>query len=119
VDILNVLFLTPLPGTKLWDRMEAEGRIVANAFPEDWMHYTLTNPVSIYNHLSRSQILSEMDSCNRAFYSVPRIARRVGANLLRGRQPFFTLAGNLSCRNNLRLNRRVAGDLGLPAANPA
>ncbi len=119
VDIMNVLFLTPLPGTSLWDRMEAEGRIVANAFPKDWMHYTLTNPVSIYNHLSRSEILNEMDSCNRTFYSVPRIARRVGANLLRGRQPFFTLAGNLSCRNNLRLNRRVAGDLGLPAANPA
>ncbi len=33
VDILNALFLTPLPGTRLWDRMESENRIAADDFP--------------------------------------------------------------------------------------
>jgi len=30
VDILNTLFLTPLPGTLLWKDMESQGRIAAN-----------------------------------------------------------------------------------------
>jgi len=42
VDVLNALFLTPLPGTRLWDEMESHGRIAANTFPEDWEYYTLT-----------------------------------------------------------------------------
>jgi radical SAM superfamily enzyme YgiQ (UPF0313 family) len=110
VDILNVLFLTPLPGTNLWEKLESEGRIVANAFPMDWIRYTLTNPVSTYSHLSRSESLKEMDSCNRRFYSPTRIVRRVGANVLRRRQPFVTLVSNLSCKNNLRLNVMAAED---------
>src|SRR3990172_4701915 len=40
VDMLSVLFLTPLPGTRLWDRMKSEGRITLDAFPEDWKYYT-------------------------------------------------------------------------------
>jgi radical SAM superfamily enzyme YgiQ (UPF0313 family) len=36
VDHLNALFLTPLPGTRLWDRMKSEDRIFLDTFPEDW-----------------------------------------------------------------------------------
>jgi ABC-type lipoprotein export system ATPase subunit len=32
VDNLNVLFLTPLPGTRLWDQMKSEDRIALDAF---------------------------------------------------------------------------------------
>ena len=39
LDALNVLFVTPLPGTRLWEKMEMEGRIAVNAFPEDWKYY--------------------------------------------------------------------------------
>jgi len=46
VDALDVLFLTPLPGTRLWKKMESEGRITANDFPADWKYYTLAFPVS-------------------------------------------------------------------------
>jgi radical SAM superfamily enzyme YgiQ (UPF0313 family) len=46
VDNLNVLFLTPLPGTRLWDQMKSEDRIALDVFPEDWKYYTLTFPVA-------------------------------------------------------------------------
>jgi radical SAM superfamily enzyme YgiQ (UPF0313 family) len=36
VDNLNVLFLTPLPGTRLWDQMKSQGRIPLDGLPEDW-----------------------------------------------------------------------------------
>ena len=76
VNNLNALFLTPLPGTRLWDQMKAENRIALDEFPEDWRHYTLTFPVARYKHLSMDDIIEEMCACNRDFYSLPRIVRR-------------------------------------------
>jgi len=103
VDNLNTLFLTPLPGTRLWDKMKAEGRIVLNTFPEDWKYYTLTFPAARYKNLSLDEAIGEMASCDYDFYSVRHIVRRVWGSLWRWRHPFISLVGNLSYRSNLRL----------------
>jgi radical SAM superfamily enzyme YgiQ (UPF0313 family) len=107
VDFLNVLFLTPLPGTDLWKRMEEEGRISTDQFPEDWKYFTLTLPVGRYQHLSRDEVIDEMNSCSREFYSLWGILRRVGRNLWKRQQPILTLVGNLSYRRNRHLSRNV------------
>jgi radical SAM superfamily enzyme YgiQ (UPF0313 family) len=104
VDNLNVLFLTPLPGTRLWDKMKSEDRLALDTFPEDWKYYTLTFPVARYKHLSLDGIVEEMLSCDRDFYSMPRILRRALGNLWHRRQPMISLVGNLSYRRNIRLN---------------
>ena len=104
VDHLNALFLTPLPGTRLWDQMKAEGRIALDTFPEDWKYYTLTFPVARYKHLSLDGISDEMLSCDRTFYSMPRILRRVWGNLWGRRQPLISLVANLSYRKNFQLS---------------
>jgi radical SAM superfamily enzyme YgiQ (UPF0313 family) len=110
VDHLNALFLTPLPGTRLWDQMKSENRIALNTFPEDWKYYTLTFPVARYKNLSLEGIIAEMISCNRNFYSMPRILRRVWNSLWQHRKPLINLVGNFSYRNNLRLNRKAYAD---------
>ena len=110
VDNLNVLFLTPLPGTRLWDQMKSEGRIALDRFPEDWKYYTLTFPVARYKHLSLGGIIEEMISCNRDFHSMPRILRRVWGNLWQHRKPLISLVGNLSSRGNIRLNGKACAD---------
>jgi radical SAM superfamily enzyme YgiQ (UPF0313 family) len=110
VDNLNVLFLTPLPGTRLWDQMKSEDRIALDRFPEDWKYYTLTFPVARYKHLSLDGIIEEMLFCNREFYSVPRILHRLWGNLWQQRDPLISLVGNLSSRSNLRLNRKDYAD---------
>ena len=107
VDNLNALFLTPLPGTRLWERMEAEGRIALNSFPEDWRYYTLTFPVARYKHLSLKAAINEMISCDHTFYSIPHILSRLWSSLRGRRMPLVTLIGNLSYRSNLRLNRKA------------
>ncbi len=107
VDVLNVLFLTPLPGTRLWDTMQAEGRIDNESLPEDWRYYTLTFPVAKYKQLSRQQIIREMEACDRRFYSPWRIFRRVWGSLWSRRQPFFSLLTNLAFRGNIPVNRRA------------
>ncbi|MBW2030986.1 MAG: B12-binding domain-containing radical SAM protein [Deltaproteobacteria bacterium] len=109
VDNLNTLFLTPLPGTRLWGRMKSEGRIALDTFPEDWKYYTLTFPVARYRHLPLDGIIEEMISCDRDFYSIPHILRRVWANLWQRRRPLINLVGNLSYRGNLGVNRKAYG----------
>lgn len=101
LDYINALFLTPLPGTQLWDRMEAEGRIIANHFPSDWRYYTLNCPVARYPGFTPREITEEMNACGRAFYSYGAIVRRTLQSLLEGRHPAVTLAANLAHRGNL------------------
>ncbi|MCX6142462.1 MAG: radical SAM protein, partial [Ignavibacteriales bacterium] len=117
VDNLNVLFLTPLPGTRLWEKMKSEDRIALDAFPEDWKYYTLTFPVARHKHLSLDGIIQEMISCDRRFYSMPRILRRVCSNLWQRRKPLVTLVGSLSYRSNLRLNCKAYADFKLQRGN--
>jgi radical SAM superfamily enzyme YgiQ (UPF0313 family) len=110
VDNLNALFLTPLPGTQLWDQMKSEDRIALGTFPEDWKYYTLSYPVARYKHLSLDAIIREMTSCNRTFYSIPRIIHRVWKSLWQLRAPLISLIGNLSYRNNIRMDNRAYAD---------
>jgi radical SAM superfamily enzyme YgiQ (UPF0313 family) len=110
VDNLNVLFLTPLPGTRLWGAMKAEDRLALNVFPEDWKYYTLTFPVARYKRLSLDGIIREMVECNRDFYSMPQILRRVAGNFWHRRSPLLTLVGNLSYWRNGRLDCRAYAD---------
>jgi radical SAM superfamily enzyme YgiQ (UPF0313 family) len=110
LDALNVLFLTPLPGTRLWDDMNAQNRIGLNRFPDDWKYYTLTHPVAKYKHLSHDGIIDEMVSCNRDFYSAANILARMGRALRQGNNPLLSLAINYSCRrSSLQLARAYAG----------
>jgi len=116
LDILNVHFLTPFPGTRLWEKMESEGHIVANDFPKDWKYYTLKFPVARYKHLSWADMLSENEVCLRAFYSYPRILRRVFGHLFRIRKlvTALVIAGtNLSYRSMLRSYREKFQGLNL------
>ena len=107
VDNLNVLFLTPLPGTQLWDKMKSEDRIAFNVFPEDWIYYTLTFPVARYRNFSLDGIIQEMTSCDQNFYSIPHILRRVCNNLWQNRKPLISLVANLTYRGNLRVIRKA------------
>jgi radical SAM superfamily enzyme YgiQ (UPF0313 family) len=110
VDVLNTLFLTPLPGTRLWDELAAQGRIVADTFPDDWKHYTLTFPVARYRHLSCADIVQEMETCDQTFYSLRNTLRRAWGSLWHRRQPLIALVANLSYRSNLRQSRKNCRD---------
>jgi radical SAM superfamily enzyme YgiQ (UPF0313 family) len=111
VDNMNVLFLTPLPGTRLWRDLHAEGRIAMDAFPDDWKYYTLNYPVARYKYLSQERIVQEMTECNQRFYSMPNILNRMSGTLMAGRNPVLALVSNLSSRRNSMLHARAYGAL--------
>ena len=110
VDILNTLFLTPLPGTRLWDDLESQGRIAPHAFPEDWQYYTLTFPVARYRQFSRADLAREMETCDGIFYSLRNIFRRAWDSLRHRRHPLITIVANLSYRKNIRQSQRNCRD---------
>jgi radical SAM superfamily enzyme YgiQ (UPF0313 family) len=45
IDTIQITNLTPLPGTKMYDRYLTEGRIFATQYPEDWERYTFVETV--------------------------------------------------------------------------
>jgi hypothetical protein len=45
LDALNPTILTPLPGTRDYARLDAEGRIQFKDYPADWEKYTFAFPV--------------------------------------------------------------------------
>jgi radical SAM superfamily enzyme YgiQ (UPF0313 family) len=47
VDIIQITNLTPLPGTGMFDRLQAEGRLLAVDWPKDWERHTFTE--TVYN----------------------------------------------------------------------
>ncbi len=124
VDLLNALFLTPLPGTRLWKQMREQKRILAADFPEDWKYYTLSYPTARYAHFSSAEIVKEMESCERRFYSGWQIVGRIVSNLLAWRRPLLSLVSNLSYRANSRSTHRryrrwkLADGAGLPKSVP-
>lgn len=44
-DIIQITNLTPLPGTKMYDRFKAGGRLLATNYPEDWERYSFIETV--------------------------------------------------------------------------
>ena len=118
IDNMNVLFLTPLPGTRLWRDLEAQGRIPMNDFPEDWKYYTLTYPVASYKYVGRDVIISEMKECNGTFYNLSNIASRFGRDLSVGHNPLLGLLSSCTSRRNSRAFGRMYDAL-WPAAEAA
>ncbi len=114
LDVLNVMVLTPLPGTRLWNTMEAENRMIHRVFPRDWKYFTLTFPVARYKNLTWEEIAAERESSYRIFYSYANILRRVIRSILHWGKAPVVLISNLVFRNNtLRLDRLAYATLDL------
>ena len=110
---ISVSFLTPFPGTRVWERLEAQGRLITNNYPDDWQYYTFCYPVSRYKNLSWSEAIEEIDDCYRNFFAIPRILRRTVEWLFRTRSLTATmvmLAVNFACRNTQRMDSVACRD---------
>ncbi len=45
IDVFSISLLTPLPGTRLFEQMESEDRLIHKKFPADWEKYRLSRIV--------------------------------------------------------------------------
>jgi radical SAM superfamily enzyme YgiQ (UPF0313 family) len=66
--------LTPFPGTRLYQRLDSEGRILTR----DWSRYNSRADVVFRpKHMSCQELLEGFRQVNRRFYSLSSIARRL------------------------------------------
>ena len=66
--------LTPFPGTPLFQKLEAEGRILTR----DWRRYNSRSDVVFQpKRMSAAQLLAGFRSANERFYSLPSLLRRL------------------------------------------
>ena len=57
LDALNPTILTPLPGTRDYKALDAEGRILFKDYPQDWEKYTLAFPVTSMPNISGAGLM--------------------------------------------------------------
>ena len=88
--------LTPFPGTRLFQRLEDEGRILTR----DWTKYNSRADVVFRpRHMSPDVLLAGYRSANRRFYSLASIRKRLSHSTA---QAFWTLPLNLAYSLALR-----------------
>jgi radical SAM superfamily enzyme YgiQ (UPF0313 family) len=101
VDIMQSTFLTPLPGTRLFNRMKAENRLIYNNFPEDWHHYDMTEVVHQPLGMSPDTLSRTTYESNKRMYSWAVILRKAISTLRTTRSPIaamFSLQSNINYR---------------------
>jgi hypothetical protein len=80
---------------------------IVNARESRWNRFRVWKPLSlmVLAGLTPSPWEIEMVASNEHFYSLPRIRRRFWRNVWQRRQPLVSLAGNLSYRGNIGVDR--------------
>ena len=73
ISYLYICLITPLPGTKFYQRMKAEGRILS----EDWSLYDTVSPLIRMDELTSEELMERVWEGYQKFYSLTNIFKRV------------------------------------------
>jgi len=91
IDVACFNVLTPFPGTKLFDRIKKENRIISY----DWTLYTCAKPVFKPKNMKPEELLSGALWVLNEYYSLPSTTKRVVKNMRHGFGAFKnSLLGN-------------------------
>jgi len=94
IDIIQITNLTPLPGTRLYDRFKKEGRLIATNYPKDWERYTFIETVYEPKGMSAQRLDETMYELRRAAAELPWVWKRTLKTLWRTRSLTTTLFVN-------------------------
>lgn len=70
VDVMQMTAMTPLPGTQLFGRLEREGRLLYQNFPQDWDRYNLTEVVMRPKLMTADEMTLTMRTCLEQVYDM-------------------------------------------------
>ena len=71
IDVMQTTFLTPLPGTRIFDRYCKEQRLLYIDFHKDWDHYDMTEVIHRPGSMDPDQLFRKMIEINRQIYAWP------------------------------------------------
>jgi len=85
LDSAGFCILTPFPGTKLFDRLEKEGRILT----KDWRKYTTENVVFMPKNMTPEELEEGVKEISREFFSPIKLLKRTLNSMPLGFYPFL------------------------------
>jgi len=91
VDVMQVTFLTPLPGTRLFDRLGHENRLLHNDFPTDWERYDMSEVIHRPQGMEPAALSQMMRTCTRRMYATPTLVRKAIRTLCGTRDAMATM----------------------------
>jgi len=109
VDVMQTTHLTPLPGTRLFDRLQAEGRLLYTNFPNDWNRYDMTEFVHRPAAMDARRFSRVVRACKRRLYAWPVLWRKAIHTLWETRNP---IAAMFAHHSNLNYRRVACPDAG-------
>jgi radical SAM superfamily enzyme YgiQ (UPF0313 family) len=101
VDVMQRTYLTPLPGTGLFERLRNEGRLLYGDFPRDWDRYDMGEAVHRPRGVTPEMLTQEMEESGRRMYAWSVLARKALRTLGETRSPMaamFAWQSNLNYR---------------------
>jgi radical SAM superfamily enzyme YgiQ (UPF0313 family) len=111
IDGAFLPLLTPFPGTRIYQRLKQEGRLLT----EDWSKYDMATVVFRPNRMNVEELQEGFWKVNRAFYSIPSMFKRVFHPFLFGRRLIIFGPMNLglwpAVRKAERHFRRMSGPI--------
>jgi radical SAM superfamily enzyme YgiQ (UPF0313 family) len=102
IDVMQTTYLTPLPGTRLFDRLQQEGRLLYADFPRDWDRYDMAEVIHQPAGMEPAALAHMMHICNQRAYSRPVLLRKALRALWQTRDPVATMfawRSNVNYRN--------------------
>jgi radical SAM superfamily enzyme YgiQ (UPF0313 family) len=98
IDSPVYTILTPLPGTDLWDRLQAEGRMLVHAFPEGYALFDAHHVVFEPKKVTAGELLAANRQAVRRFTSAAALLGNLWRTWRRTGSPLASLA----CYRNSR-----------------
>lgn len=105
IDVADFSILTPFPGTPLYTKLEAEGRILT----KNWKYYNMGNVVFTPKEMNPEQLSKGVRMMYNMFYAPSYSLKRILRSLRWGSYPFVVIfARNLIATMS---RRRVSSDI--------
>jgi radical SAM superfamily enzyme YgiQ (UPF0313 family) len=76
VDVMQITYLTPLPGTRLFARLHSEGRLLYTDFPAEWDRYDMTEVTHQPASMEAQALADAMHESSSRLYSRRSIWRK-------------------------------------------
>jgi radical SAM superfamily enzyme YgiQ (UPF0313 family) len=104
VDVAQLTFLTPLPGTPLFERLQREGRLLYHNFPQDWSQFDFQQVTFAPRGKTAGDLYQGLLGCDARLYGRWTTFRRALRTLASTRNPVAAL---WAYKSNLAMARVV------------
>lgn len=87
IDAVQPSAMTPLPGTRLFEKARKENRLVHTNFPKDWERYHLFDYTYHLKGLEREAFMKHMNKCMNRVFSKWSMSKKLVETIIHTKRP--------------------------------